>query len=96
MSRQKSGIIKHILKDHFDGFSKMNDYRFPKSYRKDMKETVEKAMRCGTRDLGYSRMNVWNAKEILILFSFASPVKVVSAINAVRSIRMIGRINSRK
>ncbi|WP_180955744.1 IS91 family transposase [Bacillus sp. V33-4] len=55
MSKQKSGLIKRILKDHFDGFWKLNAYRFPKSYQADIKETVEKAMRCGTTDLGYSR-----------------------------------------
>jgi plasmid rolling circle replication initiator protein Rep len=51
----KSGIIKKILKDHFDGFWKMNSDTYPSSYRDDIKETVQKAIRCGTRDLGYAR-----------------------------------------
>jgi hypothetical protein len=50
MVKANSGIIKRILKDHFDGFWKMNLNRFPESFREDIKETVEKAIRCGTRD----------------------------------------------
>ncbi|MBO0961655.1 transposase zinc-binding domain-containing protein [Neobacillus sp. MM2021_6] len=49
------GVIKRILNDHFDGYWRMNSYLFPVSYREDIKETVEKAIRCGTRDLGYAR-----------------------------------------
>jgi hypothetical protein len=49
------GMIKQILKDHFDGYWKLHSDRFPKEIRKDIKETVEKAMRCGSRDLGYAR-----------------------------------------
>jgi len=55
MSKQGSGVIKNILKDHFDGFWKLNERRFPEAYREDIKETVEKAIHCGTRDLGYAR-----------------------------------------
>ncbi|MGF6948187.1 hypothetical protein QF028_000692 [Neobacillus sp. B4I6] len=29
MSKQKSGIIKQILKDHFDGYWKIHSDRFP-------------------------------------------------------------------
>jgi hypothetical protein len=53
--KTNSGIIKRILKDHFDGFWKMQSNRFPESFREDIKETVEKAIRCGTRDLGFAR-----------------------------------------
>lgn len=55
MNHASSGIIKRILKDHFDGFWKMHSGLFPESFREDIKETVEKAIRCGTRDLGYAR-----------------------------------------
>ncbi|TWG79185.1 hypothetical protein L604_002600000250, partial [Bacillus subtilis J27] len=55
MSQAGSGVIKRILKDHFDGFWRMHSDLFPKSYREDIKETVEKAIRCGTKDLGYAR-----------------------------------------
>ncbi|MBM7587274.1 hypothetical protein JOC86_003847 [Bacillus pakistanensis] len=40
MSRQGSGIIKCILKDHFDGFWKLNEARFSESYQHDLKETI--------------------------------------------------------
>lgn len=55
MGQEKSGVIKRILKDHFDGFWKMHSGVFPESYREDIKETVEKAIKCGTADLGYAR-----------------------------------------
>lgn len=55
MGKENSGIIKRMLRDHFDGFWKMHSNLFPKRYRKDIEETVQKAIRCGTRDLGYSR-----------------------------------------
>lgn len=58
MSKQrqgKSGVIKQILKDHFSGFWYMYSHLFPEDYRDDIKETVEKAIRCGTTDLGYAR-----------------------------------------
>ena len=34
------GIIKRILKDHFNGFWEMNEEAFPAQYRKDILETV--------------------------------------------------------
>ena len=49
------GVIKRIFKDHFDGFWKLHQGRFPAAYRQDIEETVQKAMRCGSRDLGYIR-----------------------------------------
>lgn len=55
MEKGNSGVINRILKDHFDGFWKMHSDLFPVSYREDIKETVEKAVRCGSRDLGYAR-----------------------------------------
>jgi len=51
MRKQKSGVIKRILKDHFDGFWKLHFTLFPSAYRADIEETVLKAIRCGTRDL---------------------------------------------
>jgi hypothetical protein len=44
MVEKKSGIIKRILKDHFDGFWKMHSTLFPTDYRKDIKESVQKAI----------------------------------------------------
>ena len=58
MSKQKqrkSGVIKQILKEHFSGFWYMHSELFPKAYRDDIKETVEKTIRCSTMDLGYAR-----------------------------------------
>lgn len=55
MPKGHSGVIKRILKDHFDGYWKMNSHRFPSQYRKDIKEVVQKTIRCGTRDLGYAK-----------------------------------------
>ncbi|CRK84783.1 hypothetical protein [Neobacillus massiliamazoniensis] len=42
MNQPRSGIIKRILKDHFDGFWKMHSDRFPESYREDIKENEAK------------------------------------------------------
>ncbi|MGY0695042.1 IS91 family transposase [Virgibacillus sp. FSP13] len=53
--RKGTGVIKEILKDHFAGFWEFHSDRFPESYRSHIKETVEKTIRCGTRDLGYAR-----------------------------------------
>lgn len=52
---RNSGVIKQILKDHFDGFWKIHSDLFPTEYREHIKETVEKTIRCGTTDLGYAR-----------------------------------------
>lgn len=53
--KKNRGIIKQILKDHFTGFWELHADLFPKSLQKDIKETVEKAIRCGTKDLGYAK-----------------------------------------
>ena len=53
--RGTSGVIKRILKDHFDGFWQLHSTRFPESYREDIKETVLKTIRCGSSDVGYAR-----------------------------------------
>lgn len=55
MVKRGSGVIKEILRDHFKGFWELNHHRFPKSFRDDIKETVEKAIKCGTRDMGFAR-----------------------------------------
>jgi hypothetical protein len=55
VGKKSSGVIKKILKDHFDGFWKLHHDRFPRSYQADLKEAVEKAMRCGTKDLGFTK-----------------------------------------
>ena len=36
MEQEKSGVIKRILKDHFDGFGKMHSGVFPASYQMKM------------------------------------------------------------
>ncbi len=55
MKGRGSGVIKQILKDHFSGFWEMHDSLFPAAYREYIKETVEKTIKCGTRDMGYAR-----------------------------------------
>lgn len=55
MMKKGTGVIKEILKDHFAGFWDLHDRRFPESYRNDIKETVEKTIKCGTRDMGFAR-----------------------------------------
>ncbi|MGY3718866.1 transposase zinc-binding domain-containing protein, partial [Sutcliffiella cohnii] len=55
MKRNNSGIIKRILKDHFDGYWKMYANSYPEEYRDDIKDAVTKAIRCGTSDLGYAK-----------------------------------------
>jgi len=53
--RKGSGIVKQILKEHFVGFWELHARRFPESYRHQIKETVEKTIKCGSADLGYAR-----------------------------------------
>ncbi|MFA9559290.1 hypothetical protein ACERII_18420 [Evansella sp. AB-rgal1] len=38
--KQSSGVIKKILKDHFDGFWKLHHNRFPNQYQNDIQEAV--------------------------------------------------------
>lgn len=53
-SYKKKGRIKQILKDHFHGFWEIHAQHYPESVRDSLKENVEKAMKCGSRDLGYA------------------------------------------
>ncbi|WP_169792847.1 IS91 family transposase [Lentibacillus amyloliquefaciens] len=53
--KKGTGVIKQILKEHFAGFWELHSGHFPKAYRSHIKETVEKTIRCGTRDLGFAR-----------------------------------------
>ncbi|SER28250.1 transposase zinc-binding domain-containing protein, partial [Piscibacillus halophilus] len=55
MGKKGSGVIKQILKEHFNGFWALHAQRFPVDYRDDIEETVIKTIRCGTKDLGYAR-----------------------------------------
>ena len=55
MTKRGSGVIKKILKDHFKGFWELNNYRFPEKFRNDIKDTVEKAIKCGTGDMSFAR-----------------------------------------
>ncbi|WP_456238464.1 IS91 family transposase [Paenibacillus riograndensis] len=52
---KKRGIIRQILKDHFHGFMEMHGHHLPKGLHSSITETVNKAIRCGTRDMGYAR-----------------------------------------
>jgi hypothetical protein len=70
MSTQKSGVIKRILKDHFDGFWRMHSTLFPSSYRADIEENVLKAIQWGTRDLGYACLGCeGRPKPVLVCFT---------------------------
>jgi len=73
---RKSGVIKQILKEHFDGYWKMYSNTYPESYRNDIKEAVEKAIRCGTADLGYARYEClgceYNSKPVFVCFTCKS------------------------
>ena len=55
MRKRKSGVVKQILKDHFDGYWKLHHARFPKEIQNDIKETVDKAMKCGSKDIGFAK-----------------------------------------
>lgn len=55
MDSKKSGVVKRILKDHFDGFWKLHAHLFPKSLQGDIEETVLKSLRCSSSDLGYAK-----------------------------------------
>ena len=45
-------VIKRILKDHFDGFWRLHEEKFPAVYRYEIEETVQTAIQCDTRDVG--------------------------------------------
>ena len=70
------GIIKRILQDHFGGFWSFHANRFPASYRQDIEETVQKALRCGTKDMGYIRYECLGCphgtKPVFVCFSCKS------------------------
>lgn len=70
------GIIRRILKDHFDGFWQLHQNLFPAVYRKDIEETVLKAMRCGSSDFGHIRYECLgcpgDTKPVFIYFSCKS------------------------
>ena len=76
MQKSSSGVIKRILKDHFDGFWNLHSRHFPASYREDIKETVLKTIRCGSSDLGYARYECLgcegNSKPVIVCFTCKS------------------------
>ncbi|WP_161974881.1 IS91 family transposase [Bacillus timonensis] len=76
MMKRDSGVIKQILKEHFDGYWKMFSNTYPVSYRDDIKEAVEKAIRCGTADLGYAKYEClgceYNSKPVFVCFTCKS------------------------
>jgi plasmid rolling circle replication initiator protein Rep len=71
-----SGVIKRILKDHFDGYWKMHSDSYPESFREDIKDTVIKAIRCGTSDLGYAKYECLgcekNSNPVFVCFTCKS------------------------
>ncbi|ASA21312.1 hypothetical protein [Paenibacillus donghaensis] len=56
---KKRGIIRQILKDHFHGFMDMHGHHLPEGLRGTITGTVNKAIRCGTRDSGKEEKEVW-------------------------------------
>ncbi|MCY9670534.1 transposase [Paenibacillus alginolyticus] len=62
-SYKKKGTVKKILKDHFHGFWQMHAESYPESVRKSIEETVQKAMKCGSRDLGFALYECKGCKE---------------------------------
>ena len=95
MVKRGSGVIKQILKDHFKGFWELN-ISFPKSFRDDIKETVEKAIKCGTRDMGFARYECLGCEGNPILNLYILHVKADFVIDVEKSIQMIGQISNRK
>lgn len=76
MKQRNSGVIKQILKDHFDGYWKLNSTNYPEAYRKDIEETVQKAIKCGSSDLGYAKYECLgcegNPKPVFVCFTCKS------------------------
>lgn len=58
-----SGVIKQILQEHFAGFWYLHANRFPKNYQEGIKETVEKTMGCGSKDIGYARYECFGCER---------------------------------
>ncbi|MFD1038220.1 transposase [Virgibacillus byunsanensis] len=65
---KNSGVIKQMLQEHFAGFWYLNCDRFPENYRDDIKETVEKTMSCGSRDIGYARYECFGCENSIPKF----------------------------
>jgi len=76
MQFDNHGVIKTILKGHFSGFWEFHKEKFPEAYRKDILETVQKTIRCGSSDLGHRRYECLgcegNTKPVFIYFSCKS------------------------
>jgi len=76
MEFNNRGIIKRILQDHFIGFWEFHKEKFPESYRKDIEETIQKTIRCGSKSLGYIRYECLgcpsDSKPVFIYFSCKS------------------------
>ncbi|MEK4230503.1 transposase zinc-binding domain-containing protein [Solibacillus sp. FSL H8-0538] len=89
------GIIKRMLNDHFDGFWRMNQEAFPAAYRQDILETVQKTIRCGSKDMGHIRYECLGcpggSKPVFVYFSCKSRF----CNKCEKNIRMIGQINNR-
>ncbi|WP_342556499.1 transposase [Paenibacillus sp. FSL H8-0548] len=60
---KKRGIVKQILKDHFHGFWELHANLFPEELQKAIPEAVNKATRCGTKDMGYARYECMGCTE---------------------------------
>ena len=48
-----NGVIKKILRDHFEGFWAGNKIKFPEKVREHLYDDVQKMMNCGDFSLGF-------------------------------------------
>ncbi len=76
-TQKKKGIIKAIWKDHFAGFWEFHADVFPKELQGDIQETVLKAIRCGTKNMGNARFECLgcskgNTEPVMICFTCKS------------------------
>ncbi|GAE95511.1 hypothetical protein JCM21714_4789 [Gracilibacillus boraciitolerans JCM 21714] len=74
----------------------MNARSFPETYRADIKEAVEKTMRCGSMDLGYARYECLGCDGDVSQDLFVLHVKVDSATDVEKNTQMTGQKNNRK
>lgn len=88
---KKRGIIRQILKDHFHGFMEMHGHHLPEDLRSSITETVNKAIRCGTRDMNVR--DVQKARRIRCIY--ALPAKAAFVRGAGKNTRMNGQKSSR-
>lgn len=93
---KKRGIIRKILKDHFHEFMEVNNHQLPETLHTSITETVNKVIRCGTRDMGYARYECkgctkGNPESVFICFTCKS--RFVMGVG--RNIQMNGQRSNR-